>query len=203
MMFQSTHPARGATSAAYEDFENNILFQSTHPARGATQCAAQIRLSRSVSIHAPRAGCDSTLVITSILPRLFQSTHPARGATRMVILWPGFMTCFNPRTPRGVRHPDNAYPIWHCSFQSTHPARGATHWQFPSSPRTWVSIHAPRAGCDMRIQLSCPLVFCFNPRTPRGVRPDKITWLVQHGGFQSTHPARGATSCLLSWLRSM
>ena len=56
-IFQSTHPARGAT---FEQMEERIteLFQSTHPARGATLwCRFEIP-SRDISIHAPREGCD-------------------------------------------------------------------------------------------------------------------------------------------------
>ena len=33
----------------------------------------------------------------------------------------------------------------------------------------------------------------FNPRTPRGVRPDALSTLQAENEFQSTHPARGAT----------
>jgi len=35
------------------------MFQSTHPARGATTNSGDYSASSGVSIHAPRAGCDS------------------------------------------------------------------------------------------------------------------------------------------------
>ena len=35
------------------------LFQSTHPARGATYVVIPIRLTAGISIHAPREGCDA------------------------------------------------------------------------------------------------------------------------------------------------
>ena len=58
-VFQSTHPARGATGTLTKCFKANLPFQSTHPARGATSPRRiQVRHLR-VSIHAPRAGCDS------------------------------------------------------------------------------------------------------------------------------------------------
>ena len=35
-----------------------IIFQSTHPARGATYDAMMQRKAAEISIHAPREGCD-------------------------------------------------------------------------------------------------------------------------------------------------
>ena len=58
LLFQSTHPLRGATYTVYLLILSR-LFQSTHPLRGAT----------SLSEYAPT-------------PSIFQSTHPLRGATR-------------------------------------------------------------------------------------------------------------------------
>ena len=55
----------------------------------------------------------------------FQSTHPVRGATEtvevMAYQWP---------------------------FQSTHPVRGATDTELGIVGRGYISIHAPREGCD-------------------------------------------------------
>ena len=125
VIFQSTHPARGATRAHgsslrwHSNFNprtprgvrqtraachgGGAKFQSTHPARGATVAFCEGAESLRISIHAPREGCDRR--------------HDADGGE------PGH---FNPRTPRGVR-------LWWCficrvqqQFQSTHPARGAT-----------------------------------------------------------------------------
>ena len=82
---------------------NDKLFQSTHPARGATHRHIQGRQYSKISIHAPREGCDSSGLTRCAISHVFQSTHPARGAT---VFWyqphiPQFY--FNPRTPRGVR----------------------------------------------------------------------------------------------------
>ncbi len=78
--FQSTRPARGATTpqsamkekkksfnpraprGARLDFLRHFAiretFQSTRPARGATEVHADMRMPWTVSIHAPRAGRD-------------------------------------------------------------------------------------------------------------------------------------------------
>ena len=102
LIFQSTHPLRGATFSG-ESYVGSELFQSTHPLRGATLklevlCYAKhisihaplagcdfARLDsdpgESISIHAPLAGCDGVRVTSLFTGILFQSTHPLRGAT--------------------------------------------------------------------------------------------------------------------------
>ena len=78
-------------------------FQFTHPGRGATSLPM----------------CSRTCAT-------FQFTHPGRGATKMVRILRTQHTCFNSRTPGGVRHPLIKLPCSVCAFQFTHPGRGAT-----------------------------------------------------------------------------
>ena len=56
-----------------------------------------------------------------------------------------------------------------------------------------ISIHAPREGRDRRWTILPCRASNFNPRAPRGARPTTTsraaTWIL----FQSTRPARGAT----------
>ena len=100
----------------------------------------------------------------------FQSAHPVRGAT--TISW---------LTPRSQM------------FQSTHPVRGATRVHALLVQQSGISIHAPRAGCDV-VYTACHRVRAdFNPRTPCGARQ-----MIGHGEwlpylFQSTRPVWGAT----------
>ena len=42
---------------------DNALFQFTHPGRGATFFRTAKEVVRSVSIHAPREGCDSGVMM--------------------------------------------------------------------------------------------------------------------------------------------
>ena len=58
VIFQSTHPVRGATDQARLHVQRDGLFQSTHPVRGATPFATHKTCNPSISIHAPREGCD-------------------------------------------------------------------------------------------------------------------------------------------------
>ena len=127
----------------------NTTFQSTHPARGATTTMLNLQSTIDVSIHAPRAGCDYTEYQLWITFKKFQSTHPARGATKhfranvhsfAVSIHAPRAGCdrafaqsslrivgFNPRTPRGVRLTILIMIVKCPLFQSTHPARGATN----------------------------------------------------------------------------
>ena len=58
VQFQSTHPGWGATYVSPVSL-CSIIFQSTHPGWGATVRKAAKCLTRSISIHAPRVGCDA------------------------------------------------------------------------------------------------------------------------------------------------
>ena len=80
------------------------IFQSTHPARGATlPLFPRDRIARAISIHAPREGCDRPCCTSETGRRYFNPRTP-RGVRRLLVLWKlkGW-NHFNPRTPRGVR----------------------------------------------------------------------------------------------------
>ena len=191
-MFQSTPPARGATTApsmiaepppvsihapraggdssSRSCVEKYRMFQSTPPARGATTCAAANSVAALFQSTPPARGATSA-GRSSASNSLFQSTPPARGATDLV--GPG---------SRGLR------------FQSTPPARGATTKNAISEFQHQVSIHAPRAGGDdQERDLGVPAPG-FNPRPPRGGRQLLGPGSTYNLSFQSTPPARGATS---------
>ena len=171
------------------------LFQSPHPVRGATG-------SRSCW---PPSQCH------------FNPRTP-RGVRRLRLsVSTSLKKDFNPRTPRGVRRPFLVVITIAMQFQSTHPARGATHISRLNQLLNKISIHAPREGCDRHRPCIHERAGDFNPRTPRGVRPLQLVRVVLERGisihapregcdctfcraavspalFQSTHPARGATT---------
>ena len=115
------------------------------------------------------------------------------GATQS---WNGTISAknFNPRTPCGVRRYYYAIFATVTIFQSTHPVWGATLICLAESFFEFISIHAPRVGCDPA-QASC--LRCvrryFNPRTPCGVRHFVPYYMLVKLQFQSTHPVWGAT----------
>ncbi len=169
-MFQSTRPARGATSAADDARRSHLKFQSTRPARGATAVADRGRAVLDVSIHAPRAGRDPGVLrsaghagVSIHAPRAGRDTRSSAESSPRC--------CFNPRAPRGARPAaslgDRNVPL----FQSTRPARGATLHAMQQIVSNGVSIHAPRAGRDLRVAPDHRDGLRFNPRAPRGARP--------------------------------
>ena len=85
------------------------------------------------------------------------------------------------------------------SFQSTLPAGGATFSILPPIKSILISIHAPRGGSDFGVVLFCILFYDFNPRSPRGERPQFGQQANGYPQFQSTLPAGGATLVCLSW----
>ncbi len=102
---------------------------------------------------------------------------------------------FNPRTPRGVRlYKQGAEMAGHSNFNPRTP-RGVRQWlESYQKKAVNISIHAPREGCDHQGLRIPPISQYFNPRTPRGVRQNDSYKHRHGGGFQSTHPARGATA---------
>ena len=211
--FQSTRPARGATTDV--DYETEDESVSIHAPRAGRDCGFVLMdLAFVVSIHAPRAGRDrgnrrqwrcragfnpraprgARLVRLDVLghDNRFQSTRPARGATsrgRSPDLHPGF----NPRAPRGARLFVNRDPRGYGLFQSTRPARGATPARGETPRAELVSIHAPRAGRDSLGCVNYSTAKSFNPRAPRGARLSRPANNPERMQFQSTRPARGAT----------
>ena len=132
--------------------------------------------------------------MTATILERFQSTHPTRGATLHSFSLRRICRDFNPRTPHGVRRDVKNALLENIEFQSTHPTRGATIKRrlgrcsgvdfnprtphgvrpcrsIPSRQIKPISIHAPHTGCDPAYRHKGP----------------------SRGGFQSTHPTRGAT----------
>ena len=101
---------------------------------------------------------------------LFQFTHPGRGATGGLYHLTYSNACFNSRTPGGVRLLPHLFRIQDTKFQFTHPGRGATPDERLRKDDLYVSIHAPREGCDELLLLAGALTSGFNSRTPGGVR---------------------------------
>ena len=157
--------------------------------RGATRCPGSDSVQCAISIHAPRAGCDSAGAFWDLSSDQFQSTHPVRGATPQHAQPHREHGNFNPRTPCGVRQSDNGLADAPTLFQSTHPVRGATLAHGVDYGIWLISIHAPRAGCDRKCPPGPDRGIYFNPRTPCGVRRQP---LLSH---RSTHNFNPRTPC--------
>ena len=126
----------------------------------------------SISIHAPRVGCDDIPGPGVLGNCVFQSTHPVWGATRQLDSAQSFITIsihaprvgcdmplaqrrskrsyFNPRTPCGVR-PGRGVAR-HGGTADFNPRTPCGVRLFDCPPgftaASTISIHAPRVGCD-------------------------------------------------------
>ena len=80
-IFQSTLPVRGATAnqrAWFTEFEN---FNPRSPCGERPNSMLPNNDLSNISIHAPRAGSDLTVLSGFLFLMIFQSTLPVRGAT--------------------------------------------------------------------------------------------------------------------------
>ena len=127
-------------------------------------------VNRAVSIHALLAECDH---------------QPGWGNDDG--------TCFNPRTPCGVRQSLGLGAVDHGLFQSTHSLRSATQVTYVGGNWDQVSIHALLAECDAAGISWWWMLISFNPRTPCGVRREPRNSTAYTETFQSTHSLRSAT----------
>ena len=153
----------------------STLFQSTHPLRGATSAAFYPLPVSGISIHAPLAGCDPGQGLLKGRRNIFQSTHPLRGATLhkygkgayfLISIHAPLAGCdpatnkgrwrliyFNPRTPCGVRLPgrihktiagNNFNPRTPCGVRQRKCTKFSAHFAITDN-----SIGFPRPECRL------------------------------------------------------
>ena len=190
--FQSTHPSRGATRAIWIPHSWRKYFNPRAPC-GARQRQHDALLRQPlISIHAPRAGRDAAPCRASVRSAI--SIHaPRAGRDEQLSAPENAKNDFNPRAPCGARHGQASPDMFGIKFQSTRPVRGATPTSSKSSktnstfqstrpvrgatvvhhalvPAVFISIHAPRAGRDVRTSRTGMCLGHFNPRAPCGAR---------------------------------
>ena len=142
-LFQSTHPARGATARRPPRWSASRHFNPRTP-RGVRRCGAGVRhLTGPISIHAPREGCDQ-----------------GGGAPNE----PG--KHFNPRTPRGVRPLQLVRVVLERGISIHAPREGCDDWRRGQGGCRLISIHAPREGCDLPSLLWVPYSNIFQSTHP-------------------------------------
>ncbi len=148
-------------------------------------------LYAAISIHAPREGCDQIQAHPDPPTAPISIHAPREGCDLVTAYTAALAVYFNPRTPRGVRQGGSQCLRLGIVFQSTHPARGATQVKYKSEYRCFISIHAPREGCDLcSILFAVRLIWNFNPRTPRGVRRD-VFFIVSQSEISIHAPREG------------
>ena len=171
LLFQFTHPGRGATSKELRRVAEEMVsihapregcdsmdeddapplseFQFTHPGRGATEDFASALVPSHVSIHAPREGCDRSIGRINVHRVGFNSRTP--GGVRQSADKRQYRSynSFNSRTPGGVRlNSANSNDNDNNGFNSRTPGGVRLCISTLALSLLKVSIHAPREGCD-------------------------------------------------------
>ncbi len=221
MPFQSTLPARGATSSHQgEDFRcvlisihaprtgsdnvrvagnEQVVTISIHAPRTGSDCTDKRLLRhRSISIHAPRTGSD-TIHPVGVGTFFTISIHAPRTGSDAVLTAhtrEGYIISIHaPRTGSDPRHVADCRCVPHFNPRSPHGERLLVHQVQP--PRQPISIHAPRTGSDGDIITNPPYKYAFQSTLPaRGATWTAAVLAAIPFEFQSTLPARGATKWL-------
>ena len=106
-----------------------------------------------------------------LVPVIHFNPRAPRGArlAAFVCDFPAF-PYFNPRAPRGARRNRRINIMSKDIFQSTCPARGTTPPELGVIGTDAISIHVPREGHDVALNMPFRMTADFNPRAPRGAR---------------------------------
>ena len=170
-----------------------FLFQSTLPARGATTGLSITGSTETISIHAPRTGSDPQSLLTGKPSPYFNPRSPHGERQPGLFTSPVIFLNFNPRSPHGERRFRGVLVFRDASFQSTLPARGATRARRVCGRAVVISIHAPRTGSDARAAGDSAAPSSFQSTLPARGATFLFQLFIRPDQFQSTLPARGAT----------
>ena len=192
--FQSTPSARRATWTATAWTCTKLNFNPRPPRGGRRYPVACERLEADISIHALREEGDLSIGAWRACPSGNFNPRPPRGGRQPLIrlynpdnkisihalreesdqrstgMEPD-AEYFNPRPPRGERHSTYGQKTKKEKFQSTPSARRATYCFFNKFFFKVISIHALREESDFGQTLEGSANIDFNPRPPRGGRP--------------------------------
>ena len=163
-------PREGGDRRKHTTMCCGVIFQSTPPARGATTEVSAMGSLLAISIHAPREGGD--YVFAPGLPSFFDfNPRPPRGGRRPRRRKGLKLRNFNPRPPRGGRPDGETYWKDKNTISIHAPREGGdqqnTHSQ--QQDRLFQSTPPARGATVKHIERRC-YADHFNPRPPRGGR---------------------------------
>ena len=161
-------PRTGSDTRSLTFMVSKAIFQSTLPARGATSLSTVQYLCYPISIHAPRTGSDQKALKTGADPVIFQSTLPARGATlhQFAMICP--CLSFQSTLPARGATRISAEAYTRLKLISIHaPRTGSDYILQDIVDVSQISIHAPRTGSDGKTYgaLKYVIISIHAPRT--------------------------------------
>ena len=194
MLFQSTLPARGATTWMVLWMLFTLQFQSTLPARGATrQRRRNDGGKQGFQSTLPARGATRGQQSAGLLVHYFNPRSP-HGERPLQCFRLGQGRHFNPRSPHGERRFSRFLPRFAVIISIHAPRTGSDHPALRRASESLpISIHAPRTGSDDGSRRHFEKRGNFNPRSPHGERRADVKLTLKQCSFQSTLPARGAT----------
>ncbi len=165
----SIHAPRGGCDFPFACLNCSMkIFQSTHPVGGATAYFGQGR--RGAGDFNPRTpwGVRRVRSRPACVVSTFQSTHPVGGATWSLSIRRCVANYFNPRTPWGVRRPTRAAPPRQRYFNPRTPWGVRPARERMGVDGEYISIHAPRGGCDKSLEAQLADAQAISIHAPRG-----------------------------------
>ena len=179
-------------------FVFSLLFQSTHPLRGATLFCIVFKYYKYISIHTPLAGCDALYPTLGLL--ICISIHtPLAGCDISLSCWYEliFISIHTPlagcddtgkvdeqtleisiHTPLAGCDQDLRDNVQFATISIHTPLAGCDLNVSPLNINRGISIHTPLAGCDVKQFFKTYLDLYFNPHTPCGVRRSEESLLL-------------------------
>ena len=150
-----------------------------------------------ISIHAPRAGSDTSITGQFAHSSIFQSTLPVRGATAAGALPGRRRDNFNPRSPCGERRIEAGDHAVNHDFNPRSPCGERQEPRVEFEIGEDISIHAPRAGSDEEPRVEFEIGEDISIHAPRagsdGVitrQPASLTVISIHAPRAGSDPMR-------------
>ena len=148
-IFQSTLPAKGATTKSFTDKPKGKDFNPRSPQRERRPKRLRYDYHRYFNPRSPQRERPPDWLERYRHHRIFQSTLPAKGATL------------------------TAHPVLFPVCISIHaPRKGSDSLSLTVTQPSSISIHAPRKGSDSDTFLSLNFTCNFNPRSPQRERQE-------------------------------
>ena len=166
-----------------------MAFQFTQPKWAATSKRCFMLMRHVVSIHAAQVGCESHTVRRFTSPTRFNSRSPSGlrlGVPSMVYSKSWFQFT---QPKRAATKATSTTPSRRPPFQFTQPKRAATIGACSLRGTRCVSIHAAQASCDLVLPRVPWFRWCFNSRSPSGLRLIKSNLPISGCRFNSRSPS--------------
>ena len=164
---------RGERQSTQDGSISRSIFQSTLPARGATTQHWYNWQILPISIHAPREGSDLVVLIIMVIDRYFNPRSP-RGERRAPVPNSIILYDISIHAPREGSDSAGATDVNNIGISIHAPREGSDNQIVRQIRQSWhFNPRSPR-GERLFYKFMMTLIGNFNPRSPRGERPNRV-----------------------------